>query len=127
MKFIRSYIIGIIMGICIGVSIGYMLSIAQELHQIGKSDDGEVVLAIAALRKLEKNDLASAKQMLRRVIATDYINHTKKKDSWLLGRAYRNSELVERVEKATKELPGLEQAINEEKAKTTSIDNRNHL
>lgn len=113
----RSYIIGIIFGICIGTGIGYILSSAQVLQQIGKSNDGEVVIAIAALRKLEKNDVASASQLLRRVIATNYLDHTRKMDGLILGRAYRNSDLVERVEKVSKELPSLAQVIIEEKAR----------
>jgi len=113
----RSYIFGIIFGICIGIGIGYMLSSAQVLQQIGRSNDGEVVVAIAALKKLERNDVASASQLLRHVIATNYLDHTRKMDGLFLGSAYRNSELVERVEKAAKELPSLEQVINEEKTR----------
>jgi Na+/glutamate symporter len=111
----QSYLFGIVFGICIGIGIGYMLSSAQVLQQIGRSNDSEVVVAIAALKKLDKNDVASASQLLRRVIATNYLDHTKKMNSLFLGRAYRNSELVERVEKAANELPSLEQVIKEER------------
>lgn len=41
----------------------------------------------------------------------------RKMDGLFLGRAYKNSVLVEKVEEAAKELPSLEQVINEEKAR----------
>lgn len=113
----RPYLVGIVLGICIGIGIGYMLSSAQVLQQMGKNNDGEVILAIATLKKLEKNEVAPASQMLRHVIATTYLDHTRNTYSLFIGRAYRNSELVERVEKAAKELPSLEQVINEEKSR----------
>jgi len=49
----RSYIFGIIFGICIGIGIGYMISSAQVIQQIVRSNDGEVIVAIAALKKME--------------------------------------------------------------------------
>ena len=48
----RSYLIGILMGVMIGIFGGYLIAISQGLHRLGSEQDGEVVLAIAALRKL---------------------------------------------------------------------------
>ena len=116
-----SYLIGILMGICIGVGMGYMLAALQGLHRIGTDQEGEVTLGIAALRKLETNDLAGAKRVLHWLVADDYLDQMEKKEPWYQV-GYQNSKVVERVEKAAKELPGLEAAIAERKDKRTTTN-----
>jgi len=110
-----SYLLGILMGICLGVGIGFMSAVLDGVHRIGTNQEGEVVLGIAALRKLETNDVASAQRVLQRIVADDYLDQIEKKEPWLIQAAYRNSKVIERVEKAAKELPSLADAIEERK------------
>jgi len=110
-----SYLLGILMGICLGVGIGFMSAVLDGVHRIGTNQEGEVVLGIAALRKLETNDVASAQRVLQRIVADDYLDQIEKKEPWLIQAAYRKSKVIERVEKAAKELPSLADAIEERK------------
>lgn len=120
-----SYLIGILMGVCIGVGLGYMLAIRQGVHRLGLDQEGEITLGIAALRKLEANDMAGARQVLSWVVADDYLNQVEKKHSWY---EVGSNSSAERVEKAAKELPDLAAAIEEHRGKRATskarLDNR---
>lgn len=115
-----SYLLGILFGIMVGFCVGYMVSLLEGLHRIGTDQEGEVVVSIATLRKLQTNDVASATRLLERVVVRDYVDHTKKMDNWFLALTYQNSKLVERVDNARKTLPGLDRAIEETKSETAA-------
>ena len=115
-----SYLIGILMGVCLGIGVGYMCAILQGVHRIGTDKEGEVVLGIAALRKLDTNDMTGAQQVLQWIVADHYLDQIEKKEPWWFQAAYRNSRLVERVEKAAKDLPGLAAAIDERKKRKSN-------
>lgn len=103
------------MGVCLGITVGYMCAVLQDVHSIGTDKEGEVVLGIAALRKLDTNDTDGAKQVLQWIVADRYLDQIETKEPWWFQSAYRNSRLVERVEKAAKNLPDLAAAIEERK------------
>lgn len=105
------------MGVCLGVGVGYIIALVQCVHRMGTDKEGEVVLGIAALRKLETNDTAGAKNVLHWVVADDYLDQIQKKEPWWFQAANYNPNLEERVEKAARDLPGLEAAIEERKKK----------
>ena len=117
------------MGVCIGIGVGYICAGLQGVHRIGTDNEGEVVLGIAALRKLDTNDTAGAQQVLQWIVADNYLDHIEKKEPWWFHAAYRNSRLVERVEKAAKDLPGLAAAIEElkkRKSNQQAVDGNPH-
>jgi hypothetical protein len=113
----RSYLAGILMGVCLGTGVGYICAVLQSVHSLGTDQEGEVVLGIAALRKLETNDVTGAQHVLQWIVAENYLDHIEKRDPWWLQAAYRNSKVVERVERAAKDIPGLAAAIQERKKK----------
>lgn len=105
------------MGVCLGIGVGYMCAVLQGVHRLGTDKEGEVVLGIAALRKLDANDTTGAQQVLQWIVADNYLDQFERKESWWFQAAYRNSMLVERVEKAAQDLPGLAAAIEERRKK----------
>jgi hypothetical protein len=105
------------MGVCLGTGVGYICAVLQSVHSLGTDQEGEVVLGIAALRKLETNDVTGAQHVLQWIVAENYLDHIEKRDPWWLQAAYRNSKVVERVERAAKDIPGLAAAIQERKKK----------
>jgi len=116
----RSYLLGILIGAMAGIGAGYMIALTQGIHRIGSDEDVEVALGIATLRKLEKNDVSSASRLLRHVIASKYLEHSRMADSrWSLV-SNLNPTLINRVEAAANELPGLRQAIEEERTKSAT-------
>ena len=116
----RSYFFGIFMGVMIGVGVGYVIAMRQVIHQFDNNQDAEVTLGIATLRALEKNDVKSVTRLFEQIIACDYLQHSKMDDSsWGLA-SKRNAILIDRVEKASNELPGLKLAIEKERAKSAT-------
>lgn len=121
-----SYLIGILMGVCIGIGMGYMCAVIQGVNRIGTDQEGEVVLGIAALRKLETNDMDGAKRVLHWIVADDYLDQMVKKEPWYQV-GYQQSKVVEHVEKAVKELPDLAAAIEERKDKRATLESKSEV
>lgn len=108
------------MGVGLGIGVGYLCAVLQGVHRLGTDNESELALGIAAMRKLDANDTAGAQQVLQWVVADDYLNQIERKGPWWFRSAYGNSRLVDQVEKAAKDLPGLAKAIEERRTSRSS-------
>lgn len=84
---------------------------------LGAGKESEVVLGLATLRKLETDDVAGARKLIRTIVADDYLDQIEKTEPWWFQAASHHSRIVERVGIAAKELPSLAAAVEQRKEK----------